>query len=91
MVTITQKISRTCCYCLIKLIGFYQYVLSPWLGHHCRFLPTCSCYARSALQEYGVLQGLYLGLKRLLRCHPGNAGGYDPLLLRAKPYCPKVK
>ena len=57
----------------------YQYAVSPLLGQHCRFYPTCSAYAIAALQEYGVLRGVWLSVKRLFRCHPWNRGGFDPL------------
>ncbi|HEX3912118.1 MAG TPA: membrane protein insertion efficiency factor YidD [Steroidobacteraceae bacterium] len=57
----------------------YQLVLSPMLGPRCRFYPTCSCYAHTAVERYGILQGGWLGLRRLLRCHPFTEGGYDPV------------
>lgn len=60
-------------------IRAYRYFISPLMGPHCRFHPTCSSYCLQALQQQGVLRGGYLGLKRLLKCHPGNAGGYDPV------------
>ena len=63
----------------IALLRGYQYAVSPFLGQHCRFHPTCSAYAILALQEYGVLRGAWLSVKRLLRCHPWNRGGFDPL------------
>ena len=64
---------------LIFLIRGYRYLLSPLLGNHCRFYPSCSCYAQTALERFGVFRGLYLALRRLLRCHPFHAGGYDPV------------
>jgi putative membrane protein insertion efficiency factor len=64
---------------LLLLIRGYQLLLSPWLGAHCRFYPSCSCYAHTAIERYGALQGAWLGLRRLLRCHPLNEGGYDPV------------
>lgn len=64
---------------LILIIRFYQVCISPIFPPHCRFTPTCSTYFIEALQKYGVLKGSYLGVKRILRCHPGNPGGYDPL------------
>lgn len=84
MATITQKISSLFCHSLIKFINLYQYLLSPWLGNQCRFLPTCSCYAKIALQEHGTSQGLYLIGKRLSRCHPWHEGGYDPVIPKVK-------
>ena len=64
---------------LLGLIRFYQYALSPFLGSRCRFFPSCSAYAAEAVEKYGALKGLGLGLKRLAHCHPWNSGGFDPL------------
>ena len=64
---------------LIGIIRAYQYLLSPWWGNHCRFTPTCSHYAVEALERHGVLAGLWLAIRRILRCHPWSAGGYDPV------------
>lgn len=64
---------------LVALIRLYRIVLSPVLGANCRFEPTCSRYAEQALLRYGVAKGLYLGLRRILKCHPFSPGGYDPL------------
>jgi len=64
---------------LILLIRGYRYLISPLLGNHCRFYPSCSCYAQTALERFGVFRGLYLAIRRLLRCHPFHAGGYDPV------------
>ena len=64
---------------LIALIDVYRYLLSPWLGTNCRFYPSCSCYARQALQIHGLGKGLVLGLSRVVRCHPWQPGGYDPV------------
>jgi putative membrane protein insertion efficiency factor len=57
----------------------YQLAISPMLGPRCRFYPSCSCYAHAAIERYGIVRGGWLGLRRLLRCHPFNAGGYDPV------------
>ncbi|OLC30687.1 MAG: membrane protein insertion efficiency factor YidD [Candidatus Rokubacteria bacterium 13_1_40CM_4_69_5] len=59
-------------------VGAYQRFVSPFLGTHCRFAPTCSEYARRALIDHGALRGAWLALRRLLRCHPFHPGGYDP-------------
>lgn len=63
----------------IFLIKFYQKAISPFLGRRCRFHPTCSEYTKQAVEKYGALKGLYLGLVRILKCHPFHKGGYDPL------------
>ncbi|MSQ41726.1 MAG: membrane protein insertion efficiency factor YidD [Dehalococcoidia bacterium] len=71
----------------LAAIRFYQRSLSPLLGARCRYEPTCSRYAYEAIEQYGVLRGGWMGIVRLLRCHPGRAGGYDPvpeLLARAE-------
>jgi hypothetical protein len=62
---------------IIKLIRGYQYLLSPWLGNHCRFYPSCSSYAITAVERFGVLRGGAMAAGRLLRCHPWSAGGID--------------
>ena len=64
---------------LIVLIRAYQYGISPLLGSHCRYYPSCSHYADSAIQRFGVIKGLWLTIARLLRCHPGHPGGFDPV------------
>lgn len=61
------------------LIKSYAYLISPWLGNRCRFHPSCSVYASEAIEEYGVIKGFYLGIKRLMKCGPWNPGGYDPV------------
>jgi putative membrane protein insertion efficiency factor len=61
------------------LIKAYQAVLSPFLGNHCRFHPTCSVYTYEAIEKYGLIRGSGLGIRRLLRCHPFHAGGIDPV------------
>jgi len=60
-------------------IRLYQYCLSPLLPKSCRFYPTCSAYAREAVMAHGLFRGAALTLLRLARCHPWNAGGYDPV------------
>jgi len=64
---------------LIILIQGYSYLLSPWLGNHCRYTPTCSSYAREAIATHGAWRGLWLALKRVASCHPWHAGGHDPV------------
>lgn len=75
----THSINRSGAKLLIAPIRVYQYLLSPWLGHHCRFQPTCSHYAIEALTEYGALKGMWLALLRLSKCHPWHHGGLDPV------------
>ena len=60
-------------------IRFYQRCMSPLLPPSCRYYPTCSQYTFAAVERYGVLKGLWLGVKRILRCHPFHEGGFDPL------------
>lgn len=64
---------------LVGLIHLYKYAISPLLGSRCRFYPSCSEYAVEALQRHGALQGLWLALRRVARCHPWHPGGYDPV------------
>lgn len=64
---------------LAGVIWLYQKVISPLFPGQCRFTPTCSEYTRQALLRYGVLKGGYLGVRRLLKCHPWHPGGYDPV------------
>jgi uncharacterized protein len=66
-------------YLALLLIRLYQRALSPVLGIHCRFYPTCSAYTREAIEKYGFCQGAWLGVRRLLRCHPLHRGGFDPV------------
>ncbi len=64
---------------LAALLRLYQLVLSPLLGPHCRFAPSCSEYARQALLRHGVWRGSLLAARRLARCHPRHPGGWDPV------------
>ncbi len=63
----------------IGLILIYQKYISPIKGPTCRFYPSCSQYSLEALEKYGVFKGIYLSILRILKCHPFNDGGYDPL------------
>ena len=63
----------------IFLITIYQKVISPMLGPHCRYYPTCSEYAKEALMRYGAIKGSYLAIKRVLKCNQLFPGGYDPV------------
>lgn len=71
---------------LIGCLRAYQYALSPFLGQHCRFHPTCSQYAIEALRVHGAGRGLLLAARRLLRCHPWHPGGPDPVPERPRPH-----
>ena len=64
---------------LLGLIWFYQKAISPWFPARCRFITTCSEYAKEAVEKYGPLRGGFLALRRLLRCNPFHKGGYDPV------------
>ncbi len=61
------------------LLGLYKAYISPFLPSACRFHPTCSEYMREAVERYGAVRGVGLGLRRLLRCHPFHEGGFDPV------------
>ncbi|MFZ5959715.1 membrane protein insertion efficiency factor YidD [Pseudomonas sp. QL9] len=63
----------------LLLIQFYRYAISPLMANHCRFHPSCSCYAQEAIEHHGLLRGGWLTLRRLGRCHPWHPGGYDPV------------
>jgi hypothetical protein len=63
----------------LALIKCYQIFLSPVLGPACRFIPTCSEYAYQAIETHGLLRGGLMAIKRILRCHPFNPGGFDPV------------
>jgi putative membrane protein insertion efficiency factor len=62
----------------LGLLRGYKLILSPWLAPACRFTPTCSEYARDAIERYGVFKGCAKALRRLLSCHPFHRGGWDP-------------
>ncbi|AVQ87735.1 membrane protein insertion efficiency factor YidD [Plesiomonas shigelloides subsp. oncorhynchi] len=64
---------------MILFIKVYQWVISPLIGPRCRFQPTCSHYGIEALRRFGALKGSWLTIKRILKCHPLNPGGYDPV------------
>lgn len=66
-------------YLFILPIRFYQKIISPLLGNNCRYQPTCSQYMVDAINEWGPLKGIYLGTKRIARCHPWGGMGHDPV------------
>jgi putative membrane protein insertion efficiency factor len=72
-------LERGCRISLIAGIRWYRFFISPWLGNQCRFYPTCSAYALTAIERFGVVRGSWLAAWRLLRCHPWHPGGVDPV------------
>ncbi|MER2139306.1 MAG: membrane protein insertion efficiency factor YidD [Succiniclasticum sp.] len=64
---------------MISLIRLYQLCISPLLGHNCRYYPSCSQYAIEAIEKKGIVRGSWMAVKRICRCHPWHAGGYDPV------------
>ena len=79
---------------LIALLRGYKKYISPHLGHHCRFIPTCSEYAFEAIEKYGAVKGGWLAVKRLSRCHPLHFGEhefYDPVPYPPRANCPERK
>lgn len=64
---------------VILFVRVYQYLISPVLGPHCRFYPSCSHYAVEAIERHGLLRGVLLAVRRLSRCHPWHPGGVDPV------------
>ena len=64
---------------IVVSIDVYQRIVSPFLPSACRFYPTCSQYMRDAVERYGAVRGVWMGLRRLARCHPFHEGGFDPV------------
>jgi putative membrane protein insertion efficiency factor len=64
---------------VLDILRLYKTFISPFLPPSCRFTPTCSEYAQTAIEKYGALRGTWLGVKRILRCQPFSKGGYDPV------------
>ena len=80
---IVRNVLRVISWCLVALllipIWIYQKAISPYTPPSCRFTPTCSEYARQALIKHGPVKGLWLAIRRILRCHPWGGSGYDPV------------
>jgi len=74
-----RGIERLLGYVALFGVRVYQVVVSPWLGPACRFAPSCSEYAAEAIARHGALRGVWLGCKRVARCHPLGNSGYDPV------------
>lgn len=64
---------------LLAMVKAYRYAISPMLGSNCRYYPCCSEYAVEAIEKHGAIKGFWLALKRIGRCHPWSAGGFDPV------------
>lgn len=79
MAKIKQALRAISVATLTACIRLYQWFISPLLGPRCRFLPTCSEYARVALQKHGPIKGSLLAIRRIIKCHPGHPGGFDPV------------
>jgi hypothetical protein len=68
-------------------VRIYQYSISPLFGSHCRHTPTCSQYTVEAIQTWGPIKGIWLGMKRISKCHPWGTSGYDPVPENPKRPC----
>ena len=79
MKDVVRMVSKGVAWLLVLPIRFYQIAISPLLGPSFRFTPTCSEYARQALLKHGPVKGLWLAVRRILRCHPWGGSGYDPV------------
>ena len=72
-------IKRFLIFSSITLIDAYKYIISPLLGNNCRYLPTCSEYTKDSIIKFGFIRGIWLGFKRIIRCHPWGKSGHDPI------------
>ena len=72
-------INKILTFSVISLINLYKYLISPLLGNNCRFLPTCSEYTKEAILKFGLIKGISLGFKRIIKCHPWGKSGHDSI------------
>ena len=72
-------IKRFLIFSSITLIDAYKYIISPLLGNNCRYLPTCSEYMKDSIKKFGLRRGIWLGLNRIIRCHPWGKSWHDPI------------
>ena len=79
-----EKTDKTMRKLVISLLVGYQRFISPLLGNNCRFHPSCSQYSIMAINEYGIIKGIWLTFRRITRCHPLNPGGFDPIPPKTK-------
>ena len=86
MRTLLSVVNMIVCACLIFLVRVYKVTLSPLMGNCCRFEPTCSAYCIEALRAHGAVRGVWLTMKRLLRCRPLGPSGYDPVPERRRDF-----
>lgn len=77
--TLVRAVTRLPRWLVLCLINFYRSCISPRFPACCRYVPTCSQYAVTAVERFGVIRGGWLAIKRILRCHPLHEGGYDPV------------
>jgi len=75
-----QRVAK---FVVLQFLEAYKRIVSPWFPPACRYVPTCSEYATEAVERYGALRGMAMGIGRVLRCHPLARGGYDPVVKRA--------
>lgn len=79
METISRYLQQILLNLFLLMLRAYQLLISPFLGNCCRFYPSCSTYACDALEKHGIMRGIWLTLRRLVKCQPLHAGGYDPV------------
>ncbi|WP_311064164.1 membrane protein insertion efficiency factor YidD [Halomonas sp. DWK9] len=76
---VKQRCRKLLTVIMVGCVRAYQYTISPLLGPRCRFWPSCSAYTIEAIQVHGPLKGVWMAAKRMIKCHPGNPGGMDPV------------